>query len=195
MKTVVCLIGLSLFLLVSHHHFAYGKDSEENMETSQFTSKRISRTSVITLQAPLKTVFPLFGPIKEKEWASVWDPQIIYSTTNLIEEHMVFKAKSHHGGHGEPDSIWTVSKYLPEQAFIEYTVFTPERLWWITIQCREDIPNQTTRAEITYTATGLTDKGNAINKKFLQLMYAHDLKNWEEAINHYLKTGEKRKLH
>jgi hypothetical protein len=165
------------------------------METSQFTSKRISRTSVITLQAPVKTVFPLFGPIKEKEWADKWDPKIVYSTTNLVEEHMVFTTKPHHKGHGGPDPIWTVSKYLPEQAFIEYIVFKPERVQWIAIQCHNDTSSQTTRAEITYTLTGLTEKGNAINEKFLQTMYAHDLKDWEEAINYHLKTGEKRKHH
>jgi hypothetical protein len=33
--------------------------------------------------------------------------------------------------------------------------------------------------------------GNAINEKALQVMYTHDLKDWEDAINHYLETGEK----
>jgi len=167
---------------------------EDNNALTNFTSSRISRTSTITLNAPLGEVFPLFGPIREREWAPGWDPQILYSTTDLVEEHMVFKTPSHHG-HIEPDYTWIVSKYLPDQALIEYTVFTAERLWWITVQCYEDLPNQTTKAEITYTYTGLTDRGNAINEKALQLMYAHDLRDWEEAINHYLKTGERREHH
>ena len=101
------------------------------MAVSDFKSERISKTSTITLNASLESVFPLFGPIREKEWAAGWEPQVLYSTTNLVEEHMVFKAPSHH--EHEPDSTWTVSKYHPDQAFIEYTVFVPERLWWITI--------------------------------------------------------------
>jgi hypothetical protein len=48
-----------------------------------------------------------------------------------------------------------------------------------------------THAEITYTFAGLTERGNAINEKALQVMYAHDLKDWEKAINHYLLTGER----
>ena len=44
-------------------------DSEGNLVSQNFESKRISRTSIITLNAPLEKVFPLFGPIKEKEWA------------------------------------------------------------------------------------------------------------------------------
>jgi hypothetical protein len=114
---------------------------------------------------------------------------MLYSTTDLVEEHMVFKTHSHHGH--EPDSTWTVSKYCPDQALVEYTVFTPDRLWWILIQCRESIAGETTEAEITYTYTGLTEKGNAINERALEAMYRHDLKDWEEAINHYLETGER----
>ena len=159
------------------------------MTMSHFASKRISRTSSITLKAPIAKVFPLFNPVKEREWAAGWEPQFLTTSTKDIEERMIFRTQSQHG-HDEIDYIWTISKYSPDQAFIEYTVFTPERLWWITIQCRDDIPNRTTSAEITYTFAGLTDKGNAINEKALQLMYAHDLKDWEEAINHYLMTGD-----
>ena len=68
-------------------------------------------------------------------------------------------------------------------------------LIWSLSQCRDDIPNHTTNAEITYTFVGLTDKGNTINEKALQLIYAHDLKDWEKAINHYLMTGEKLSHH
>jgi hypothetical protein len=85
-----------------------------------------------------------------------------------------------------------VSKYAPDRALIEYTVFTPERLWTITIRCREGVLNQTTEAEITYTYTGLTELGNAINERALEGMYAHDLRDWELTINHYLETGERR---
>lgn len=162
------------------------------MTASHFVSKRISRTNSITLNAPTAKVFPLFNPVKEKEWAAGWEPRFLAESTQNqdVGERMVFKTQSPHG-HDEIDYIWTISKYLPDQKFIEYTVFTSERLWWITIQCHDDIPNHTTNAEITYTFTGLTDKGNAINERALQVMYAHDLKDWEKAINHYLMTGER----
>jgi len=164
------------------------------MTSSNFTSQRISKTATIKINAPLDKAFPLFGPIIEKEWATGWNPQILYSITNLVEEHMVFKTPSSHE-HNEPDYVWTVSKYIPAQALIEYMVHTPARLWWITVQCREDIPNETTRAEITYTFTGLTNMGNALNEKALQAMYAQDLKDWEEAINYYIENGKIQEQH
>ena len=160
------------------------------MTVMHFTSIRITRTSSITLKAPIEKVFPLFNPVREQDWAADWEPRFLTTSAQdqAIQEHMVFRTQSPHG-HDEIEYIWAISKYLPDQAFIEYTIFTPERLWWITIQCRELIPDHTTNAEITYTFVGLTDKGNAINEKALQLMYAHDLKDWEKAINHYLMTG------
>ena len=163
------------------------------MTSSTFSSKRISRAATIVLDAPIGRVFPLFGPIKEKEWSIGWKPQILYPASGNVEEHMVFKTAPH-AGHNEPEYTWIVSKYQPAQALIEYTVFIPGRVWWITIQCREEIAGRTT-AEITYTYSGLTELGNAIDEKALQVMYARDLKDWEEAISYYLKTGKKLDQH
>lgn len=162
--------------------------------TEKSKSKRISKTKSITLNGSLENVFPLFGPIRESEWAAGWNPEILFSNSDLVEEHMLFRIPSHHGD-GEPDHIWTVSKYEPEKAFIEYTVFSGERIWWITIKCIEGIPGQSTQAEITYTYNGLTQLGNAINERALQSIFANDLKDWETAINHYLKTGVRLEHH
>lgn len=150
-------------------------------------AKRISRTSTITLNGPLETVFPLFGPIKEMAWAEGWQPEIIYSQADNIEAYMVFKTKAH--GHGESDYIWTVSAYDPAKSFVQYTVFTPNRLWHITVQCRESAAAQTTQADITYTYTALNELGAAINQRAIEAMYAHNLKDWEDAINSYLGAG------
>lgn len=57
--------------------------------------------------------------------------------------------------------------------------------------CREGKSRETTEAEITYTYTGLTEKGSEINQMALETMFRRDLKDWEEEINHYLATGER----
>jgi hypothetical protein len=49
-------------------------------------------------------------------WAEGWNPEIVFSESDSIEEKMVFKTKSH--GHGEPNYTWTVSKYSPKQSII-----------------------------------------------------------------------------
>ena len=161
---------------------------ENQMQSSNFQAQRISQTRRITLNAPLPIVFPLFGPITEKLWVPGWNPEIVFLDKEEIAEHMIFRTPPRF--EKEPPYTWILSKYAPEQAFVEYTVFTPERLWTITVKCSEATA-QTTHAEITYTFTGLTERGNALNEQALRAMYANDLKDWEEAINHYLKTGEK----
>jgi hypothetical protein len=159
------------------------------MNTAQFKAKRISRKSFIELNGSLDKVFPLFGAIREKEWAEGWDPRIVYSTTNLLEEHMVFQTATEYPEE-EADKTWVVSKYVPDQAYIEYTVFTSVRVYWITIQCRENPGARTTRAEVSYIFTGLSEPGNALIEKALNAMFVNDLMDWEKAINFYLETGK-----
>lgn len=158
------------------------------MQSSDFHAQRIAETRRIKLNAPLQIVFPLFGPIKEKLWVKGWEPEILFLDAAEIAEHMIFRTPPRF--EKEPPYTWILSKYAPEQAFVEYTVFTPERLWTIAVRCEAAAPH-TTHAEITYTFTGLSEHGNTLNEKALAAMYANDLKDWEEAINHYLKTGEK----
>ncbi|RPI79605.1 MAG: hypothetical protein EHM45_02225 [Desulfobacteraceae bacterium] len=159
------------------------------MSTALFKAKRISRTSIIQLNGPLDKVFPLFGAIREKEWAEGWDPRMVYSTTQLLEEHMVFQTATEYPGE-ESNKTWVVSKYAPEQAYIEYTVFTSVRVYWVAIQCRENPGARTTQAEVVYTFTGLNAAGNFLIEKALNEMFIHDLKDWEKAINYYLETGK-----
>jgi len=155
-----------------------------------FKAERISERRQITLNGGLNTVFPLFGPVEEAKWAPGWSPNFVLSTDNTIEEHTVFTTKAHHPQ--EADYTWVISKYAPESAQVEYTVFAAERLWWISIHCSETIDDVHTVAEICYTFVGLTDKGNMMNKHIMTVMFAHDLKDWEEQINYYLESGHRK---
>ena len=159
-----------------------------------FEPKRISRTATITVNAPLEEAFALFGPIREKDWADGWDPQPIDPLGDLVQERMVFTTQSH-SGQEEPEDVWIVSAYSVGDSFIEYTVFAPGRVWWIEVVCERLADGAQTRAEITYTYLGLTDRGNSLNKQALEQIFERDLRDWEEAINHFLATGERKHLH
>jgi hypothetical protein len=148
----------------------------------------ISKTSTITLKGSLGQVFPLFGPIKEQEWAEGWQPRMLLAHSEDIEEHMVFQTDPYHNAEVGPYT-WVVSKLDPANASIEYTVFADARLWWITIQCEELEGALTTAATITYTYVGLNEHGSMLNELALEAMYRHELKDWEKALNHYLETG------
>jgi hypothetical protein len=151
------------------------------MQPAAIRPIRISRTSAIVLKGIPDEVFPLFGPIREREWAPGWDPTIIYPSGVLAEAQMVFTARPHHADEGE--STWTVSSYDPGHGFIEYTVFAPGRLWTIAIRCQSGRAERTTEAEVTYTYTGVTDGGRRRNEAALERLFHRDLKDWEEQIN------------
>lgn len=152
-----------------------------------FECERISQEETIQLNGVIDEVFPLFGPIKEMDWAPGWSPEILFTTTGEVEEHMIFKTKEKFEGEG--DYIWVVSQFAPKQFFIEYTISTKERIWFVRVQCSAQ--EGTTIAKVKYTYTGLTNQGNALNRIALGKMFERNLKDWEEAINHYLHTGEK----
>jgi len=157
---------------------------------SSFQAERVQRTGSFVVHAGIEKSFPLFGPIREKDWAYGWEPTVLLSKDFLVEEHMVFQTN---GSHGDEKYTWTVSKYQPELHLVEYTVFTSERLWFITVSCEE--VGDKTEVKVTYTYTGLTDEGNRKNKEAMAKMFADDLKDWEAAINHYLETGQQLTTH
>ena len=153
----------------------------------EFKAERVSKSSIIELDRPIEKVFPLFGPVLEKEWAQDWNPEIIYSTSNLVEEHMIFRTKSNH----DPEEyfMWIVTQYQPEKYFIEYTVSASQRVWFIRVAC--EATQGKTKARISYTYTGFTSLGSDLNRAAIERMFANDLKDWEEAINYYLKNGKR----
>jgi hypothetical protein len=57
------------------------------------------------------------------------------------------------------------------------------------VKCKPQQEN--TLVSVTYSYTGLTDNGNRINQESLTKMFAHELKDWEEAVNFYITTGKR----
>jgi hypothetical protein len=146
----------------------------------------ITKTSIIMLESGVDDVFPLFGPIREKEWADGWNPRVLTATQD-VSEHMMFRTRSKYTD--EPDYTWIISKYHPEQFLIEYTVISSDRIWFITVACKA--VGTITEATITYSYNGFTATAIARNRESAEKMFAHSLKDWETAINYFLRTGKK----
>lgn len=155
------------------------------MSQDDFNPERISRTSSFIVDGTIDNVFPLFGPIREKEWAEGWEPKIIFSSNKLAEEHMIFQTKV---ASDEKYYTWVVTQFDMKKHLVEYTVSTKNRIWFIRVQCQPLA--ETTEATVSYTYTGLNSLGNELNRNALAKMYASDLKDWQEAINYYLHNGK-----
>jgi hypothetical protein len=156
----------------------------------KFVAERIKRSASFVINGTIDKVFPLFGPVREEEWAEGWKPGVIYSENGLVEEHMIFQTA---GNPEEGKYTWVITQFIPMKYLIEYTVSTAARIWFVRVECKE--AGEKTKATVSYTYTGLTEVGNHRNKRALEKMFEHNLTDWEEAINHYLKTGKKLTSH
>jgi polyketide cyclase/dehydrase/lipid transport protein len=162
------------------------------MNPEQFRSERISRTSAITLDGSIERVFPLFGAVEERKWAEGFEPVVLYPPSEQIEAGMTFTTPASNAS--EERYTWTVSQYEPEHHRVQYTVWTANRVWTITIQCRA-LPGSKTDATVTYMYTGLNTLGNRLNAEAMATMYRDDLRDWRDQIDHFLKMGSMLKHH
>lgn len=158
---------------------------EMKNEKQEFLAKRISQSATMKLYGTIEEVFPLFGPIREMDWEPGWSPKVIYPKDQLVEEHMIFTSPGRF--EGEALYTWMITQYYPEQYMIEYTVSTSDRVWTIRVKCLSQEGN--TLATVTYTYTGLNNRGNDLNEIALKNMYERNLEDWAEALNYYLETG------
>ena len=149
--------------------------------------KQISNSARIVLNDSIEKVFPLFSPLEETRWDNSWNPDFLYPPKGKFVENLVFKTKS--SNQIEKEFNWIISYLNTKDYLVIYTVFTENRVWTIKVQCA-DIEKNKTEAEITYTFTGLNEKGIEINRKSLETMYEKKLKDWEIAINYFLETGK-----
>ncbi len=156
--------------------------------STTFKAQRVTRTDEITLHAPPDKVFPLFGPVREAEWADGWNPVVVYSDSPLAEEEgAVFTTPNP----GEADTIWIITRYDPAAYHIEYARITPgSTAVRIVIDC-EAAPGGSTTARVTYHITTLGEAG----QRFIDLHYPNMMAHWQEAINHVLATGQRKPHH
>jgi hypothetical protein len=149
-----------------------------------FQAKQALRTATIRLHGPLDKVFPLFTPIREKEWAPEWDPHPVWPASGETVEGMVFTVDETPGR-----VFWVVTRYDAARHQIAYANVLPgQTLNRIEIACQAAGANQTD-CTVRYAFVGLSDEGNKFVEMHTEETYAAKMKHWVEAINHALKTG------
>jgi len=188
-RTNLFALFIILLFSVADAKPVFPKGSSRHNDSIQFKSEKVSQTDSIILNGNIKKVFPLFGAFEERKWADGWNPTLVYMATDTIEEGTTFKTASH--GFGEPGYIWRINKYEPQRALIQYLVTCPNRYWTITVKCRQIAANKTL-AKITYSFIGLNETGNHLDKHFLDKIYEHRLKDWEQAINSFLSKDTRK---
>lgn len=160
------------------------------MDDRTGSSRHVEREATVALDGPAGKVFPLFGPIREAEWAEGWNPAIHHrgdardEDTEAIGAGAVFTHMK-----GKADSHWLLTTWDQPEGRAEYAVVVPGS--WvcrITIRVRATESGRSS-ATVRYAYTGLDADGLALVDGYSQEAHEERIAGWARAINHYLETG------
>jgi len=141
-----------------------------------------SQSFTIALDGSVERVTPLFGPIREAEWAPSWTPRFLHPPEGGQREGVVFTTTSANG----KERLWLVTAYDVKGGRVEYVLITPGfTANEIKIQVLPDGRNQS-KATITYRHSALTPEGNEEVAKLDTHWAEQQRVHWESAINSIL---------
>ncbi|HWX25025.1 MAG TPA: hypothetical protein VN083_08290 [Vicinamibacteria bacterium] len=150
---------------------------------------QVIRSYVQTLAAAPSVVFPLLGPVEEARWAEGWAPELLSSEAG-IGEGTVFRTR-----HGGVETVWILTLWDPVLHRVGYAHVTAGS---DVATLRIDllgVGGGMTEARVTYIWTALSDQGAALIDRHTQERFESDMRDWETALNHYLKTGQRLEHH
>jgi hypothetical protein len=154
-------------------------------ETGITVPEQRTQSFTIKLNGSLADVTPLFGPVREAEWAPDWSPRFIHPATGVQREGVVFTTTSAHGG----DRLWLLTTYDVADGRVEYVVMTPAfTANEIKIRIVPD-GEQHCKATITYRRSALAPEGNEEVTKLDSHWVEEQRIHWETAINEALVKG------
>jgi hypothetical protein len=152
-----------------------------------FQGRHVTHEYTQTNCAAPEKVFPLLCPVREADWVPGWQYRLIYSQSGVAEAGCVFITPNEDGS----ETIWLVTEYEPAAFKIAFAWVNPGLIAaQISIRLEAESSNETT-AHICYTYTGLSEQGNREVQRYDSEWFAHKMRSWQAAINHYLKTGRK----
>jgi hypothetical protein len=143
----------------------------------------------ITLHAGPAPACEAFGPIEEKRWSPLWEPDFIsWTGSKTNPDTAVFTTAGHAGG----KLLWVMTAHDCKSGLVQYVNVDPgNAVTVIEIRCTELSKNET-RATVTSRKTALSPAGNDAVQSFAD-HFALQGPHWEQAINGYLagaKAGQ-----
>jgi hypothetical protein len=166
----------SLLLLGSAALIASRLRSEE---ASLFHAER---SFTVHLEAAPGQVFPLFGPLGEREWAPGWDPKVIFPADGSSPaKGSVFTTRDEDG-----EEIWVVTGYGAQNGFISYVDILPGSVVTeIEVRVQKQSENKSV-AEVPHRRTALSAAGNHFVSALSENAARHPA-HWGHAINEALR--------
>jgi hypothetical protein len=144
-----------------------------------------TQSFTIGLNASVADATPLFGPVREAEWAPDWSPYFIYPAQGVQREGVVFSTRGSNG----KDQFWVLTRYDVRSGRVEYVVMTPAFTANEIKICVVPDGERRCKATVTYRRSALAPEGNGEVAK-LDAHWAEEQRiHWETAINEALAKG------
>jgi hypothetical protein len=135
------------------------------------------------IQASVEKVFSLLCPVREYEWIQGWSCNLKYSDSGTAEKGAVFTTDFRAEGH----SVWTVSRYEPNEAIEFVVVFPGSHVMTIAVALAA-LETGRTRLLWTCTYTSLVDS-NGFVESIDQDSFDQHQRHFDHALEHYCMTG------
>ena len=144
------------------------------------------RSFAIELPVPVAAAAPLFGPVREREWAPQWAPLFVQPAAPAQEEGAVFTTSDAHG-----ESLWVLTDYDPDAGRIGYVALQPGV---VVAQLRIGLRpagDSACVATVTSRRTALSPAGNELVDRFAE-HFAQQGAHWQQAIAGALQRAQPR---
>ena len=177
MKTLLAILSCGLSI-AGAPTFGAAEAGALHQATESFT---------IVLKGSIAEVTPLFGPVREAEWAPSWKPRFIHSAEGGQHEGTVFRTIGSNGR----EQLWLLAAYDEKAGRVEYVFFVPDvAINEVKIRVVPDSEQQC-RATITYRHSALGPAGNEEVAKLDSHWAEEQRVHWEKAINTVLAKGKR----
>jgi hypothetical protein len=136
----------------------------------------------LTVHAPYRVAFPLFGPVGERSWAgSDWNPQFVHPRPAADIQGTVFTGK-----HGAHQAVWVNTVFDLEGHHIQYAYFISDVMVTTIDLTFLPLDSAETKVTVIYERTALSVAANEQVQQFGAADRARGA-DWEKAINAYLQ--------
>lgn len=137
------------------------------------------------LNASAARVFELLCPVREADWIEGWDPDVVHTTSGVVEPDCVFVT-----GAGAERAIWTVTQHDPTSGLVAFVKVIPDvTVTHIRIRVAA-VDAASSTAHIDYQLTALGPAGEQVVREFTDEQYGAFMRQWQDRLNHYLATGQ-----
>lgn len=143
-----------------------------------------ARSFTFDLPAAVADATPLFGPVREQEWAPEWAPQFLHPAEGAQREGVVFTTVGHGG-----TRLWVLTEYDPGAGRVAYIVTDPGVLVTEIKISVVATDKQASRATVTYRRSALTEGANEQVRALTPDWAAEQAHHWGAAISAALKRG------